>query len=719
MATDLPITPLRDALVAAMKEHQTMVIIGETGSGKTTQIPQYILQSMAGSRVVVTQPRRIAAISNAKRVASEMQTTLGDVVGYSIRFENAVSDKTRLRYMTDGVLLREVLDDERLEAYDVVVIDEAHERTVGTDILLGLLKRCRKARPELKVFVMSATLDVEKFSDFFEECPIFQIPGRPFPVDIFYSRNTNMASLKSTYLDRAVETVLHIHKTDFPGDVLVFLTGAQEIDRACQELARQEREIDYARDVQDKDVKGMEVYGVYSTLETVEQRAIFKEAAPGMRKVVFATNIAQTSITIPGIVYVVDCGFVKQKMYDATTQMDALLVVPISKAAATQRAGRAGRTQAGRCYRLYSRDVYHDFADETTPEIQRTSLIDTILYLKEMHVVNVTGFDFLDPPEPQLITTALKQLYYLEAIDDQGQITPRGHLISHIPLSPFLARAVLAAADNSCTHEMLIIAAMLSVEHVWIETRNEKKIKEIERHRERLSHPTGDHLSLLNVYMAWCDADYAHDWCRKHYLHHRALTQARNIKHQLEHICRRLHIPVTSAMGRRSASFDPAPLVRSLCAAFFANTAKRQSGRSVFYQYMTGVTASNSDSALLGLHLHPSSTLQHVPSDTLEWVIYHDVVYTTRANMRHVTKVWNLAWVEPHQKRIEQAERVMLNGSQRAVKEEVAVSPPPPAPEPEQVQAAVPKQEDAKRKRDDMIAQARERALKRRAATLS
>ncbi|ORX98339.1 P-loop containing nucleoside triphosphate hydrolase protein, partial [Basidiobolus meristosporus CBS 931.73] len=532
----LPIYQYREELIEAIQENNLLVIIGETGSGKTTQIPQYVLEGIPNiKRTAITQPRRIAAITVAKRVAQEHGTKLGKTVGYTIRFEDCTTPETQLRYMTDGVLLREACGDPELKNYDMIIIDEAHERTVETDVLFGLLKKTHQLRPELKIIVMSATLNVEKFSDFFDSCPIFSIPGRTYDVDILHHHDAKMASLKSTYVARAVNTALHIHEREPPGDILVFLTGQGEIEKACKDFKEKAREID-PRDIEYGDeIRRLEVYPIYASLETFEQKAVFERTPRGVRKVIFATNIAQTSVTIPGISrYVVDSGFVKQKSYDSQTGMDALLVVPISQAAATQRAGRAGRTQEGKAYRLYSRSAFEKLEADTIPEIQRSSLISTILGLKKIGIKNVVDFEFVDPPDSSLVRNALRQLYYLGAIDDYGRLTQLGDEMNSFPLSPFLSRALIASARQyQCSKEILVIASMLSVEEVFLSPRGEKKQAEAEEARKQFFHRSGDHLTLYNIYMAWRETGYSKSWCHENYLRYRSLSMARNIRDQL------------------------------------------------------------------------------------------------------------------------------------------------------------------------------------------
>lgn len=364
----LPVFAFRNQLIQAVKDNQIMVVVGETGSGKTTQLTQYLAEAGFTNNGMIgcTQPRRVAAISVAKRVSEEVGCELGQEVGYTIRFEDKTSPATKIKYMTDGMLQREILMDPNLERYSVIMLDEAHERTIATDILFALLKKTCKRRPDLKIIVTSATLDADKFSAYFNECPIFTIPGRTFPVEILYSREP-----ESDYLDAALVTVMQIHLTEPPGDVLLFLTGQEEIDTSCEILYERMKALG-------PNVPNLNILPVYSALPSEQQSRIFEPAPPGERKVVIATNIAETSITIDHIYYVVDPGFVKQNAYDPKLGMDALVVTPISQAQANQRAGRAGRTGPGKCFRLYTEAAFQsEMLPTTVPEIQRQNLSNT------------------------------------------------------------------------------------------------------------------------------------------------------------------------------------------------------------------------------------------------------------------------------------------------------------------------------------------------------
>ena len=370
----LPVFAYREELLQAVEDYQTIIIVGETGSGKTTQIPQYLVEagySKNGKKIGCTQPRRVAAMSVAARVSDEMNTKIGREVGYSIRFEDCTSEKTIIKYMTDGMLLREFLNEPDLNSYNVLIIDEAHERTLHTDILFGLVKDIAKYRKDLKILISSATLDAEKFSSYFDDAPIFRIPGRRYPVTTYYTK-----SPEADYLAAAVTTTMQIHLTQPDGDILVFLTGQEEIE------SMQERLNFIGKKLKGK-MKELIVVPIYASLPPDLQAEIFKPTPIGSRKVVLATNIAETSITIEGISYVIDPGFCKMNTYNPRNGLESLVITPCSRASANQRSGRAGRVGPGKCFRLYTAWAFKNEMDENTiPEIQRTNLGNVVLLLK-------------------------------------------------------------------------------------------------------------------------------------------------------------------------------------------------------------------------------------------------------------------------------------------------------------------------------------------------
>jgi pre-mRNA-splicing factor ATP-dependent RNA helicase DHX15/PRP43 len=458
---ELPVWQQKQEFLDTLAKNQTMILVGETGSGKTTQIPQFV--SEAGytnnrKQVACTQPRRVAAMSVARRVSEEMDVSIGDEVGYSIRFEDCSGAKTVLKYLTDGMLLREAMTDPLLERYAVIIIDEAHERTLATDVLFGLLKEVLKNRPDLKLVVMSATLEAEKFQSYFNGAPLMKVPGRLHPVEIFYTQEP-----ERDYLEAAIRTVVQIHICEAPGDILVFLTGEEEIEDACRKIAR---EIQNLGD----QVGPVKAVPLYSTLPPSMQQKIFdpappplKEGGPPGRKIVVSTNIAETSLTIDGIVYVIDPGFAKQKVYNPRIRVESLLVSPISKASAHQRAGRAGRTQPGKCFRLYTEKSFqNDLQPQTYPEILRSNLANVVLNLKKLGIDDLVHFDFMDPPAPETLMRALELLNYLGALDDDGNLTKLGQLMSEFPLDPQMSKMLVVSPEFNCSNEILSITAMLS-----------------------------------------------------------------------------------------------------------------------------------------------------------------------------------------------------------------------------------------------------------------
>lgn len=491
-------------------------------------------------RIGCTQPRRVAAMSVAKRVAEEVGCRLGQEVGYTIRFEDCTSPETRIKYMTDGMLQRECLIDPDVSAYSVVMLDEAHERTIATDVLFGLLKsmfsllypqrwcgvvlthlsEAIKRRPDLKLIVTSATLDAEKFSKYFFGCPIFTIPGRTYPVEVLYTKEP-----ETDYLDASLITVMQIHLSEPPGDVLLFLTGQEEIDTACEILYERMKALG-------PKVPELIILPIYSALPSEVQSRVFEPTPPGARKVVVATNVAETSLTIPGIYYVIDPGFSKQNAYDPRLGMDSLVVMPISQAQARQRAGRAGRTGPGKCYRLYTEAAFrNEMLPNSIPDIQRTNLAHTILMLKAMGINDLLSFDFMDPPPAPTMLTALESLYALSALDDEGLLTRAGRKMADFPMEPPLAKMLIESVELGCSEEILSIVAMLSVQSVFY--RPKEKQAQADSKKAKFHQPEGDHLTLLTVYNGWKASNYSNPWCYENFIQARSMRRAQDVRKQL------------------------------------------------------------------------------------------------------------------------------------------------------------------------------------------
>jgi ATP-dependent RNA helicase DHX8/PRP22 len=603
----LPVFCLRDQLIESVRQHQILIVVGETGSGKTTQTTQYLAEAGFANNGIIgcTQPRRVAALSVAKRVADEVGCVLGEEVGYSIRFDDCTSPATRIKYMTDGMLQREIVQDPELQRYSVIMLDEAHERTIATDVLFALLKKALKKRSDLKIIVTSATLNAEKFSTYFNDARIFTIPGRTYPVEVLYSREP-----ESDYLYAALLTVMQIHLTEPAGDILLFLTGQEEIDTSCEILYERMKALGSS-------VPELLILPVYSGLPTEMQSRIF-EPAP-MRKVIIATNIAETSITIENIYYVVDPGFVKQKAYDPKLCMDSLIVTPISQAQASQRAGRAGRTGPGKCFRLYTEVAYQtEMLPSTIPDIQRQNISTTILMLKAMGINDLLHFDFMDPPPINAMLTALEELFALGALDDEGLLTLLGHKMTNFPMAPSLAKVLLNAVELGCSDEMLSIVAMLNLANVFY--RPKEKQAQADQKKAKFHDPQGDHLTLLNIYNSWKDSGFSTSWCYENFIQARSMRQAKSVREQLIGIMERYHYPVVSCFR------ETEKVRRALCAGFFRN-AVRKDATNGCYKTLIGGTE---------VYLHPSSSLF---GKSPEWVLYHELVLTTREYMHWCTTI--------------------------------------------------------------------------------
>ena len=625
---DLPVWQQQEEFTETLAKNQTLILVGETGSGKTTQVPQFVVEAgytKDGKMCVCTQPRRVAAMSVARRVADEMDVTIGEEVGYSIRFEEATGPKTFMKYSTDGMLLREAMTDPLLSRYSVIVIDEAHERTLATDVLFGLLKEVLLKREDLKVVVMSATLEAEKFQGYFLEAPLMRVPGRLHPVEIFYTQDP-----ERDYLEAAIRTAVQIHACEPPGDILIFLTGEEEIEDACMKIRR---EIGNAGDK----VGDVKVVPLYASLPPQQQQRIFDEAPPPRngiagRKIVVSTNIAETSLTIDGIVYVMDPGFSKQKVYNPRIRVESLLVSPISRASAHQRAGRAGRTRPGKCFRLYTEASFKkDLQEQTYPEILRSNLGSVVLQLKKLGIDDLVHFDFMDPPAPETLMRALELLNYLGALDDDGNLTQVGTVMSEFPLDPQLAKMVCVSPQFKCANEILTITAMLSVPNPFIRPRDQQK--EADDAKAQFSHVEGDHLTLLNAYHAFKQNGEDSQWAWNNYLNFRAMKSADNVRSQLMRIANRYN------MNLQSTEFTSRDyylnIRKAILSGYFMQVAHLERKGS----YLT--VKDNQE-----VSLHPSTCLDNKP----QWVVYNEFVLTTKNYIRTCTTVEG-AWlieIAPH-----------------------------------------------------------------------
>ncbi|KAM7495784.1 hypothetical protein LguiA_020198 [Lonicera macranthoides] len=655
----LPVWHQKEEFLKVLKQNQTLIFVGETGSGKTTQYASIVL--LTAQAIIFTVGSNLCLLELLQIPQFVLEAIEVESADKRKKFMVGCTQHRRVAamYLTDGMLLREAMTDPLLERYKVIILDEAHERTLATDVLFGLLKEVLKNRPDLKLVVMSATLEAEKFQGYFYGAPLMKVPGRLHPVEIFYTQD-----LERDYLEAAIRTVVQIHLYEPPGDVLVFLTGEEEIEDACRKITK---EVGNMGDT----VGPVKVVPLYSTLPPAMQQKIFDPAPPPLteggpagRKIVVSTNIAETSLTIDGIVYVIDPGFAKQKVYNPRVRVESLLVSPISKASAHQRSGRAGRTQPGKCFRLYTERSFHnDLQPQTYPEILRSNLANMVLTLKKLGIDDLVHFDFMDPPAPETLMRALEVLNYLGALDDDGNLTKLGEIMSEFPLDPQMAKMLVVSAEFNCSNEILSISAMLSEVNplrlrmcafivisnslVWgpcprlactIEflipncfVRPREAQKDADEAKARFGHIDGYHLTLLNVYHAY--KQNRSIMVLRNFVNQRALKSADSVRQQVARIMARFNIKLCSTdFNSREYYLN---IRKAMLAGYFMQVAHLE---------RTGHYLTVKDNQ--AIHLHPSNCLDHKP----EWVIYNEYVLTSRNFIRTVTDVcgeW-LIDIAPH-----------------------------------------------------------------------
>ncbi|KAJ0987450.1 hypothetical protein J5N97_005806 [Dioscorea zingiberensis] len=659
----LPIASVERRIVDEVTKNDILIVVGETGSGKTTQLPQFLFNAgfcKNGKAIGVTQPRRVAAVTVAKRVAEECNVELGQKVGYAIRFDDVTSSSTRIKYMTDGLLLREALLDPLLSRYGVIIVDEAHERTVHTDVLLGLLKKVQLTRSHsiatepvnntktdvdmsnaevnsqrsntlkacqnakllpLKLIIMSASLDAKGFSEYFGGAKAVYVQGRQYPVDILYTYQP-----EPDYLDATLITIFQIHLEEGPGDILAFLTGQEEIESI-------EKLIHGRLDKLPEDRRKIITVPIYSALPSEQQMNAFKPAPSGFRKVILATNIAETSVTIPGIKFVIDPGLVKARSYNPVTGTESLIIIPTSKAQAQQRSGRAGREGPGKCFRLYPESEFGNLSDSTIPEIKRCNLSNVVLQLKALGIDDIIGFDFMEKPSRMTIVKSLEQLLLLGALTDDYKLSdPIGHQMARLPLDPIYSKALILANEFKCLEEMLIVVSMLSVESIFYFPR--EKIEEARAARKSFSSPDGDHVTLVNVYRASAEClgksrmvttkdktieRNLNKWCIENFINARSLKHARDIYSQIQGHVQQMGMSVTSCGD------DMLQFRRCLTAAFFLNAALKQPD-GMYRAIASGQT----------VQIHPSSVLFRSKP---ECIIFNELVRTNHNYIRNLTRI--------------------------------------------------------------------------------
>jgi RNA helicase HrpA len=599
----LPILDFLDTIVKIVCSNQVTIVVGETGSGKTTVLPQilYHMELAEHGVIGITEPRRIAATSTAAFVADELGVPLGGLVGYQVRFDDVSAAGTAIKFMTDGILLREFQIDPDLKKYSAIMIDEAHERSQNIDFALGLLKDLLKRRSDLKVVVASATIDEQKFSRYFSGAPIVNVTGRMFPVETIWSDNDFD---EEEMVDAVVEKIVQIHKSGKPGDILVFMTGESDIRAVINGIDK-------------LNLSNLIAIPVYAALSHEEQQRIFADF-PGKRKAVVATNIAETSITIDGIVYVVDSGLIKQTHFHPESGIQSLDVVEHSQAGCRQRAGRAGRTQKGVCYRMYIEENFQNRRKFTEPEIRRTSLASVVLAMEDIGIKNIREFDFVDPPEKEAFTEAYETLIALGAISkDKRGLTELGKEMARLPLEPRISRMVLEAQKYGCVKEIATIAAFLSVRNIF--NRPKEWQEEADLAHAAFKDSGSDALTFLNIWKEYEAVGFDDSWCRRNFLSGKSLAEVAKIRTQLFRILAQSGIEL-------SESGNKDDVAKAVCCGLVYNIIEH----SLRYYY-------NGLFRPIEVLIHPSSTL--FKSGGARWMVAAEIVRTTKVFARTCTKV--------------------------------------------------------------------------------
>ncbi|KQB52133.1 ATP-dependent helicase [Pseudomonas endophytica] len=625
---NLPIAAKRDEIKAALLKHQVLILAGETGSGKTTQLPKICLEIGRGQHGLIghTQPRRIAARSVATRVAEELGTPLGALVGYQVRFEDQSDSNTLIKLMTDGILLAETQHDRFLERYDTIIVDEAHERSLNIDFLLGYLKVLLPRRPDLKVIITSATIDLERFSKHFNDAPIVEVSGRTYPVETWYRPLTSEQDEEGNSVeedlsvDQAIIATLDeiaAHERSerkSPGDVLVFLPGEREIRDAAEILRKAQ-------------LKHTEILPLYARLSPAEQQRIF-QSHPG-RRVVLATNVAETSLTVPGIRYVIDSGTARISRYSYRAKVQRLPIEAISQASANQRKGRCGRVEPGICVRLYAEEDFNGRPEFTDPEILRTNLAAVILQMLHLRLGEITAFPFIEPPDGKAITDGFNLLQELSAVNRENQLTPLGRQLARLPVDPRMGRMLLEAAKLGSLQEVLIVASAMSVQDP--RERPPERQQAADQAHAQWKDVDSDFAALINVWRGFEEQRQAltasplRNWCRKNFLNYLRLREWRDSHRQLSLICRDMQLSVNK---------EPADYPKL--------------HKAVLSGLLSQIGQKTEDGDYLGARqrrfwIHPSSGLG---KKRPQWLMTAELVETTKLYARMVAKI-DSDWIEP------------------------------------------------------------------------
>jgi ATP-dependent helicase HrpA len=630
---ELPITARREEIVKAIQEHPVVIVAGETGSGKTTQLPKMCLEAGRGveAKIACTQPRRVAALSVSRRIAAELGVQWGNEVGCKIRFKDETKPGTRIKMMTDGMLLAEVQGDSDLFEYDTIIIDEAHERSLNIDFLLGYLRQLRERRPDLKMIITSATIDTQTFSKAFENAPIIEVSGRVYPVDIQYWSMDDLLGEDdvSTYIDAAV-TAVDAVVAEAPrhgGDILVFMPTEKDIHETRRRL-------------EGRQFRGVEVVPMFGRLTAGDQQKVFH--TQNYRRIVVATNIAETSITIPGIRYVIDTGMARISRYNPRNQTHRLPVEPISQSSAKQRAGRCGRVANGVCIRLYDEKDFLSRPEYTQPEIQRSDLADVILRMISLNLGQIETFPFIDPPRPQAIQGGFTLLAELGALDEQKRLTKLGRDMSRLPIAPTVARMVLQAQKEQALKEVLVIASAISIQDPRVRPLGQEK--EADQEHKKFVDKTSDFLTLLNIWNAYHGTmerlktqSQMRRFCVQHFLSFNRMREWRDIYMQIRHTLREIG---GFRFNQDDADFDS--IHRSILSGLLSNVAQKKEGNN--YRAARGRDVMLFPGS--GLFLRRKEEEKEKLADaqgkearTPGWVIAGEMVETSRLFARTVAQV--------------------------------------------------------------------------------
>jgi len=622
----LPILDRRKEIVQLIRDNPVVVIAGETGSGKTTQLPKMCLEAGrgVGAKVACTQPRRVAALSVSRRIAEEMGATWGKEVGCKIRFRDQTAPETLIKMMTDGMLLAEIQNDPDLLEYDTIIVDEAHERSLNIDFLIGYLRRLMEKRPDLKIIITSATIDTEAFSKAFGDAPIVEVSGRMFPVEVIHRPLEEILGEQDdfTYIDGAVEAVQEVMETSQRGDILLFMPSEKDIHETRRRL-------------EGRRFKHTEVLPLFGRLTASEQQRVF--STQKFRRIVVATNIAETSLTIPGIRYVVDPGLARISRYNPRTQTQRLPIEPISQSSARQREGRCGRLEGGICIRLYSEQEFDSRPEFTQPEIHRANLAEVILRMMALKLGDVASFPFIDAPRPQSIQGGYLLLKELGALDAQNNLTEMGREMSRLPISPTVSRMVLHAEKEGAVREVLVIASAISIQDPRIRPEGEEK--QADQAHGRFRNRDSDFLSLLKIWDVYHDTlekmktqRNVRKFCKSHYLSYNRMREWRDIHTQLRQAVREID---GFQMHQDPASYDA--IHRSVISGLLSNVAQKKEGNH--YRAARGREVMLFPGSGLFNHKAFDESKEKTDDKTPPWIVAAEMVETSRLYARTVSSV--------------------------------------------------------------------------------